>query len=187
MPAPAPMPVPVSAPAPAPAPMPVHVPAPATVPAAAVIEIVPQPDNMLMEVKQEEDMPATPLTSGQVECKVDFDPMEATPAPQTEFRQVTGVPFPLPVQDGKLVYRCKICTRPFKQKWNLQEHVLTHTGEKPHKCPTCGQAFRQKVHLRKHIFTHQEEHCRPHLCAVCGKRFITITELKSHRRKHHPQ
>ncbi|KAI5636823.1 zinc-finger double domain-containing protein [Phthorimaea operculella] len=46
---------------------------------------------------------------------------------------------------------CYICGRGFSQKNVLDNHIRTHTGERPFACPHCTSSFAQKVALRSHI------------------------------------
>ena len=60
-------------------------------------------------------------------------------------RFVTRSPFPSP-------FRCEICQRKFTQLSHLQQHIRTHTGDKPYKCrhPGCTKAFSQLSNLQSH-------------------------------------
>ena len=49
----------------------------------------------------------------------------------------------------KQLYKCQLCNKKFKSKWNLDQHKPVHTGEKKHVC-VCGKGFTQKASLYKH-------------------------------------
>ncbi|XP_074112439.1 uncharacterized protein LOC141536090 [Cotesia typhae] len=52
------------------------------------------------------------------------------------------------------LHYCNICHKGFKDKYSVNVHIRTHTGEKPFACSLCGKSFRQKAHLAKHYQTH---------------------------------
>jgi len=57
----------------------------------------------------------------------------------------------------KQLYRCKVCNKKFKSKWNLDQHKPVHTGEKKHVC-VCGKGYTQKAALYRH--------CKNNSCAI---------------------
>lgn len=70
------------------------------------------------------------------------------------------------------LHYCNICCKGFKDKYSVNVHVRTHTGEKPFSCTLCGKNFRQKAHLAKHYQTHAAKANNPH--GKGSKRTVTV-------------
>ena len=58
-----------------------------------------------------------------------------------------------PIKLGPEHFGCHFCTKTMKGKKDMQEHIFTHTGEKPYSCPKCSKSFRQKKGCQTHIKT----------------------------------
>ncbi|KAA0200013.1 hypothetical protein HAZT_HAZT002712 [Hyalella azteca] len=59
-------------------------------------------------------------------------------------------------------HECSYCSRRFKEKHHLRQHVLLHTGEKPFVCSVCDARFVQVGHLKRHQFRHHFEASNSH-------------------------
>ncbi|XP_078357681.1 uncharacterized protein LOC144642573 isoform X2 [Oculina patagonica] len=75
-------------------------------------------------------------------------------------------------------WKCTMCDKAFRHPFGLQQHIYTHTGERPHKCPQCPKAFYSSNDLRRHSRIHSGE--RPYHCKHCEKSFATTISLKTH-------
>ncbi|XP_064641574.1 zinc finger protein 341-like [Lineus longissimus] len=60
-----------------------------------------------------------------------------------------------PEEASKRKLKCQYCEKSFAKNFDLQQHVRSHTGEKPFQCIVCGRAFAQKSNVKKHMQTHK--------------------------------
>ncbi|KAF2363549.1 Zinc finger C2H2-type, partial [Trinorchestia longiramus] len=55
---------------------------------------------------------------------------------------------------GFLNHKCCFCTYTSRHRINVENHIRTHTGERPFKCYLCAAGFSQRSNLKRHIRTH---------------------------------
>ena len=80
-------------------------------------------------------------------------------------------------------FSCDQCTKEFKTKGQLGQHMTLHTGEKPLKCREgCDKTFRtsnsRKCHERQHLGVKEFG------CTYCSKMFMQPHQLKDHIKRH---
>ena len=68
---------------------------------------------------------------------------------------------------------CTICLKKFKKTYNLKQHLLIHTNDKPFKCDTCGKAFVQKSNLTKHYLIHKNKNSKSDREEIVGFQVLT--------------
>ncbi|XP_055848137.1 RE1-silencing transcription factor [Episyrphus balteatus] len=57
-----------------------------------------------------------------------------------------------------------------------------YTALRPYPCDFCSRRFRKKVSLMNHMVAHQND--RPHVCKLCGSRFFRRSDLINHLKAH---
>lgn len=80
-------------------------------------------------------------------------------------------------------YICKICAKELKKSNSMEDHIRTHTGEKPYKCSECNKCFSQSVSLNLHMRIHSSSG-RDTKCSICQSVFETHEQLLAHTPVH---
>lgn len=64
----------------------------------------------------------------------------------------------------------------------LPEAQDEYTTSRPYPCDFCSRRFRKKANLMNHMIAHQND--RPHVCNLCGARYIRKSDLLNHLKTH---
>lgn len=70
---------------------------------------------------------------------------------------------------GKRPHECGICSKAFKHKHHLIEHMRLHSGEKPYQCDKCGKRFSHSGSYSQHM-NHRYSYCKKENQNVGGGR-----------------
>ena len=81
--------------------------------------------------------------------------------------------FPLTLEKSHSSADIRQCNFPTSRWTSIENHKLTHTGERPHKCTQCDFSTTQKHVLDSHILTHSGE--KPFKCTHCNA--VSYTHL----------
>ncbi|XP_035826305.1 uncharacterized protein LOC101860255 [Aplysia californica] len=76
---------------------------------------------------------------------------------------------------------CSICKKTFRENYELQRHVGTHT--RPYLCSSCGKSFSLPWSLKEHMKAYHSKE-NPYRCEFCNKNYSTSNSLRLHRRIH---
>ena len=78
------------------------------------------------------------------------------------------------------------CNKGFKHLYNLEAHLVVHTGISRHECPhpRCNEYFGYYSVLKRHILSKHSIQ-RPYVCDICNKLFVRSNNLMAHRRNVH--
>ena len=88
-------------------------------------------------------------------------------------------------RDNMKPFKCgyKGCCKRFNRKYDVQRHIVKHTGDSPFKCylgECTGEiAYCRQQELTQHIHAHHT-FVKPYECEICAKRFRRKDHLRYH-------
>lgn len=81
-------------------------------------------------------------------------------------------------------HTCPNCPKSFGSPGKLNQHMYSHTGERPFVCEQCRKAFSSKFKLVRHALIHSDQ--RQYVCPICERTFHRKDHLKNHAKIHSP-
>ena len=86
------------------------------------------------------------------------------------------------------LFRCPKagCDKAYTRKYNLNNHLRVHSGERPFLCsyPGCGSSFTRSAYLNSHKKTHLVERQR-YQCEFCRQFFNSRNTVLKHTKRNH--
>ncbi|XP_030749269.1 zinc finger protein 724-like isoform X3 [Sitophilus oryzae] len=79
-------------------------------------------------------------------------------------------------------FECSYCSKSFKIKQRLDNHIRVHTNERPYKCDYCSKAFKTWIHRKTHLAVHLG--IKNYQCRFCSKAFTYASTLRGHEMIH---
>ena len=132
-------------------------------------------------------LPEQPLGPEETEDKKCVDIFQPPVTTKTEPKDISeniishGI-FDSPPKQRVKKFSCDYCEKTFAKNANLNDHMRTHTGERPHKCDICFKDFAQASALIRHKRIHNGE--KPYECNLCGKFFADSSNFSRHKKTH---
>jgi hypothetical protein len=90
-------------------------------------------------------------------------------------------------EGGATIYGCTHCSKKYRHKHHLEQHLIVHTTERPYECTLCSCRFKQQRNLqRHHNMTHTKRpkfantSASPFTCQLCAKTFKTMKSMTRH-------
>ena len=83
---------------------------------------------------------------------------------------------------GSTVYACEVCGKCSKTAYARDQHMLTHSQDRPFKCAECSKRFKSSTAVSVHMASHSDE--RKFKCNLCDWSFKQKSHLTYHMRSH---
>lgn len=74
------------------------------------------------------------------------------------------------------IHECSYCCKRFTTNYHLNNHIRSHTKERPFKCELCSAAFANEANWRRHSLIHTGQ--KRHNCVYCSKcKYVVVSSL----------
>ncbi|KAJ3011730.1 UNVERIFIED_CONTAM: hypothetical protein HDU68_001544 [Siphonaria sp. JEL0065] len=112
------------------------------------------------------------------------------------FAQPSGLRSHIFTHTGERPYKCTLCPKTYTTSSRLKIHFRAHTNEEPYACEYagCTRRFKQKSNLDQHVVTHLDPETREKLqkdnrkevgCSECGRMYKNFASLDQHCWREH--
>ncbi|KAI8621208.1 hypothetical protein BC830DRAFT_293109 [Chytriomyces sp. MP71] len=112
------------------------------------------------------------------------------------FAQPSGLRSHIFTHTGERPYKCTLCPKTYTTSSRLKIHFRAHTNEEPYACSYngCARRFKQKSNLDQHVVTHLDPELREQLtkgnrkevgCGECGRMYKNWASLDQHCWREH--
>ncbi|ORY47852.1 hypothetical protein BCR33DRAFT_714907 [Rhizoclosmatium globosum] len=112
------------------------------------------------------------------------------------FAQPSGLRSHIFTHTGERPYKCTLCPKTYTTSSRLKIHFRAHTNEEPYVCEYagCTRRFKQKSNLDQHVVTHLDPAVRERLqrgnrkevgCGECGRMYKNFASLDQHCWREH--
>lgn len=93
-------------------------------------------------------------TDGQECVQVTVDQLGATTVVGAEDDMTVPLPTDQDEYTASRPYPCDFCSRRFRKKVNLMNHMVAHSNDRPHMCNLCGARYLRRCDLLNHLKLH---------------------------------
>lgn len=93
-------------------------------------------------------------SDGQECVQVTVDQLGATAVVGTEDDMSVPLPTDQDEYTASRPYPCDFCSRRFRKKANLMNHMVAHSSDRPHMCNLCGARYMRRCDLLNHLKLH---------------------------------